>query len=150
MRGLLACAVLVCVAWSSQVRAQADKEKEAIKAVIVRETFSFMNVNRAQWADAWVHAPYAYWSFADSTGSSAVDGWENISKTFDGYFKTEKPSAARITQEWKDIVLYGNGAYARFTQRVEDGIDKEVTSQMRVLEKHDGKWKVVCVGVVAK
>ena len=130
--------------------AQADKEKEAIKAVIIKETTSFMNVDRKNWSEAWLHTPYAYWSYSDSSGSSFVEGWEAINKTFDNYFKTQKPSKSKITDEWIEVRVYGNGAYVRFVQKSADNIDVDETSQVRVLEKKDGKWLVVHVGVVAK
>jgi len=79
-----------------------------------------------------------------------LDGWEAIHKSFDQYFLTQKPSPAKLTDQWIEIRIYGNGAYARFIQRISDEIDVEETSQVRVLEKKDGKWKIVCVSVVAK
>ena len=130
--------------------AQAELEKDAIKSVITKETSSFFNVDRERWSETWMQTPYAYWSFADSSASSFLDGWETIDKTFDEYFRTQKPSQAQITDAWIEVRVYGNGAYARFIQTLKDGIDTEVTSQIRVLEKKNGKWKVVCVGVTAK
>ena len=97
-----------------------------------------------------MQTPYAYWSYADSSASSYLDGWETIDKTFDQYFKTQKPSQARITDAWIEVRVYGSGAYVRFIQTLEDRIDTDETSQIRVLEKKDGKWKIVCVGVTAK
>ena len=130
--------------------AQTESDKEAIKSVITRETSSFFNVDREHWSQTWMQTPYAYWSFADSSAASFLDGWETINKTFDEYFRNQKPSQAQITDEWIEVRVYGNGAFARFIQTLRDGIDTEVTSQMRVLEKQNGKWKVVCVGVTAK
>ena len=130
--------------------AQTELDKEAIKSVITKETTSFFNVDRERWSETWVQTPYAYWSFADSSASNFLDGWETINKTFDEYFRTQKPSQAQINDEWIEVRVYGNGAFARFIQTLKDGIDTEVTSQIRVLEKHNGKWKVVCVGVTAK
>lgn len=128
-----------------------QKDVEAIKAVIAKETSSFMNVDRKNWSDTWLKAPYAYWSYSDSTGTSFVEGWEALNKTFDEYFRTQKPSKATITNEWQEIRVYGNGAYVRFVQKVKDDIDRDETSQMRVLEKtKDGQWKVICVGAIAK
>jgi len=130
--------------------AQTDPDKEAIKYVITKETSSFFNVDREHWSETWMQTPYAYWSFADSSASSFLDGWETIDKTFDEYFRTQKPSQAQINDAWIEVRVYGNGAYARFIQTLKDGIDTEVTSQVRVLEKQNGKWKIVCVGVTAK
>lgn len=128
-----------------------QKDVEAIKAVITKETSSFMNVDYNTWSEAWLKVPYAYWSYSDSSATSYVEGWEALAKTFAEYFKTAKPSKATITNEWQEIRVYGNGAYARFVQKVKDEIDRDETSQMRVLEKSkDGKWKVICVGAIAK
>lgn len=130
--------------------AQDDKEKTAIKNVVARETEAFMNLDHKTWADSWLPATYAYWSYSDSTGTNFVDGWQNIEKTFEEYFRTQKPSNSKITNIWQEVRVYGNGAYVRFIQSVEDNIDKDQTSQVRVLEKKDGKWRVVCMNAIAK
>lgn len=130
--------------------AQVEKERELIKAVITKETAAFMNVDHRGWAESWIHSPYSYWSYADSTGSSFIEGWDAINSTYDNYFKTAKPSKSRITDEWIEVRVYGTGAYVRFIQKATDDIDVDETSQVRVLEKKEGKWKVVHVGVVAK
>lgn len=134
----------------AQSVAKPSADVEAIKAVIARETSSFMNVDYKTWSDTWHKVPYAYWSYSDSTGTSYVEGWDQLTQTFAKYFRTEKPSKAKIENEWIEIRVYGNGAYARFVQRVTDDIDRDETSQMRVLEKKEGKWKVICVGAIAK
>lgn len=129
---------------------QNQQDLEAIKAVIFKETTSFYKVDYKNWADTWHQVPYAYWSYSDSTGTSYVEGWNALTKTFDEYFRTQKPSNAIVENEYTEIRVYGTGAYARFIQRVKDEIDRDETSQIRVLEKKDGKWKVVCVGAIAK
>jgi hypothetical protein len=136
-----------------------SKEIAAIKAVIEKETLSFFNVNQKDWEDSWLKVPYAYWSYSDSTGTSYIEGWENIAKSFADYFITQKPSRpidvahqnsqVIIEREWHDIRVYGTGAYAHYTQKVNDNLDRDKTSQIRVLEKKDGKWKVVVVGAIA-
>lgn len=140
----------VCLFAAGRTAAQDDKEKSAIKAVVAKETESFMNVDRKSWTDTWLPATYSYWSYSDSTGTNFVDGWANIDKTFDEYFRTQKPSRSKITNVWQEVRVYGNGAYVRFLQRVEDEIDKDETSQVRVLEKKDGKWKIICMNAIAK
>jgi hypothetical protein len=155
--------LLLLAAWlfSTGTHAQADKEVAAVKAVIERETTSFFNVNRKDWEDSWLHVPYVYWSYSDSTGTSFIEGWEALNKSFDEYFRTQVASrnidvahqsaAMKIEREWKDIRVYGNGAYAHYIQRVKDDrIERDETSQIRVLEKKDGKWKIICVGAIAK
>lgn len=113
----------------------AQKEQDLIKAVIEKETQSFFRVDRKGWEESWLKTPYAYWSYSDSTGTSYVEGWDQLNKTFDDYFKTAKPNQAKITNQWIEIRLYGTGAYARFIQRVQDDMDRDETQQMRVLEK---------------
>lgn len=129
---------------------QSQQDKDAIKAVITKETTSFFKVDYKNWSESWHKVPYAYWSYSDSTGTSYVEGWDKLNKTFEEYFKTQKPTNAVVDNEYVEIRVYGTGAYARFIQRVKDEIDRDETSQIRVLEKKDGKWKVICVGAIAK
>jgi len=126
------------------------KEVDAIKAVISKETSSYFNVDYKGWADTWLKVPYAYWSYSDSTNTSFVESWDALDKSKASYFKNSKPSRATITNEWQEVRVYGNGAYARFIQRVKDDIDRDETSQMRVLEKTKEGWKVVCVAAIAR
>lgn len=158
MKIKLLCILLVSFAGS--VRAQ-DKEKDAIKKVIETETSAFLNVNKGGWESTWLNVPYAYWSYSDSTGTTYVEGFQEISKFFHEYFKTQTASRTidvakrsegdiKIEREWKEIRVYGNGAFTRHTQRVSNKkINMDETSHIRVLEKKDGQWKIVCVGVIA-
>lgn len=138
-----------------------QNEIEAIKAAIENETNSFYKVDKATWDASWVQAPHAYWSYSDSTGTSFIEGWENINKNFEGYFKTQVPNRnidvaksateLSIDRNWQEIKVYGNGAYVRYTQKVKDNqIDRDETSQIRVMEKVDGAWRVAYVGIIAK
>jgi len=132
---------------SSRLTAQ---DEEAIKAVIAKETSAFMNVDYKGWADTWLKVPYTYRTYSDATTSSHIEGWDKLNKTFAEYFRTARPAHTEITNDWIEIKIYGNGAYVRFTQKMKDGIDMEETIQMRVLEKNDGKWKIVCLVAIAK
>ncbi len=127
-----------------------SKDIESIKDVITKETIAFFSVDRAKWGEFWANVPYAYWSYSDSTSTSYIQGWDGLSKSFESYFKTSKPSKAEIKNEWQDIRVYGSGAYVSFTQKVQDEIEHDETHQVRVLEKKDGKWKIICVVAIAK
>jgi outer membrane phospholipase A len=150
--------VLMCPVLVSAQSAN-SKEIAAIKAVIEKETLSFFNVNKQDWEDSWWKVPYAYWSYSDSTGTSFIEGWDNIAKNFSDYFKTQvsnrpidvahQSTKLTIERVWHDIRVYGTGAYVHYTQKVFDNVDRDETSQIRVLEKKDGKWKVIVVGAVA-
>ncbi len=146
---------LVCFSLTAQ------DDKAAIKAAIEKETLSFHKVDRKSWQDSWLQVPYAYWSYSDSTGTSFVEGWDGINKTFDTYFKTQIASrqidvarqgeSLSIERTWKEIRIYKNGAFAQYIQKVNDKlINRDETSQIRILEKKDGKWKIVYVGIIAK
>src|SRR5882762_3350488 len=141
-------ALFTCLA-ISMATAQPD-DIAAIKAVIAKETQSFFSVDRKNWEDCWWNVPYAYWSYSDSTSASYIEGWDGLKKTFERYFKTAKPSNAEIINEWIEVRVFGSGAYVRFIQKVKDEIEHDETSQVRVLEKKDGKWKVVCVDATAR
>lgn len=127
----------------------AQDDKDLIKAVIAKETTSFFNVDYKTWADQWLKVAYAYWAYSDSSGTSYIEGWDNLNKSFSNYFKSSKPAGSKITNEWQEIRVFGNGAYVRFIQKVNDDFDQGVTSQVRILEKVDGKWKVVYMGAIA-
>lgn len=150
---------LLFFCFSAVAVAQDSKEIAAIKSVIERETLSFFNVNQKEWEDSWNKVPYAYWSYSDSTGTSYIEGWDNIAKNFSDYFKTQKSARpidvahqstkVKIERKWHDIRVYATGAYVHYTQRVVDDVDRDETSQIRVLEKVNGKWRVICVGAIA-
>ena len=55
-----------------------------------------------------------------------------------------------MIRDWREIRIYGKGAYVRFIQKVNDGIDTDETSEVRVLEKDkDGKWKIIFLNATA-
>lgn len=124
-------------------------EVEAIKAVIEKETKAFFEIDPKTWADSWSHAAYSFWSFADTTDVNSFSGWPAIEQGFAEYFKNSKPSQAKIDRTWHEIKIFGNGAYARFTQRVADNTNRPPQEEVRVLEKEKGQWKIVCVSVIA-
>ena len=125
------------------------KDIDAIKALIERETKAFFEIDQKTWAESWVHEPYAFWSFADTTDVNSFSGWQAIEDGFAAYFRTAKPSPAKIDRTWHDIRVFGNGAYARFTQKVNDNTRRQPQAEVRVLEKVKGQWKIVCVSVIA-
>jgi hypothetical protein len=127
-----------------------DAEREAIKRVVMQETESYLGIDQTTWASTWVQAPVAYWSFSDKSGSQFISGWENIAKTFESYFQNQKPTKHKISYTWEDIRVYDGGAYVRFQEKSDDGRRVEVTDQIRVLEKKDGKWKIICMIAVVE
>lgn len=127
-----------------------ETEKEAIRKVVMQETESYLGVDYTTWAGTWLQAPYAYWSFSDKDGSQFISTWETIDQTFQSYFQDQKPTKAKISYTWQDIRVYTNGAYVRFQEKSDDGRRVEITDQIRVLEKRDGRWKIICMIAVVE
>lgn len=140
--------LLVCFAVST-IAQKNSNDVEAIKSLIEKETTAFFEIDYKTWASSWAQTPYAFWSFADTTDVNSFSGWQNINAGFIEYFQTAKPSKAKIERNWLDIKVYGNGAYARFTQHVSDNTLRPPQAEIRVLEKIKGTWKIVCVNVIA-
>jgi hypothetical protein len=140
----------ICLLVCSSVSLTAQKNDiEAIKALIEKETTAFVEIDYDTWASTWSHTPYAFWSFGDTTDVNSFSGWDRIDAGFKEYFRTAKPSKPTIQRTWIDVKVYGNGAYARYTQQVSDNIATPPQAQVRVLEKVKGAWKIVCVTVIA-
>ena len=148
MKTIQAAALCVFILLSFNTSAQKN-DKEAIKALIERETKAFFEIDYNTWAESWAKTPYAFWSFADTTDVNSFSGWNKIDAGFRTYFNNSKPSKAQIQRTWLEIKIYGNGAYARFTQHVKDNTLRSPQEEVRVLEKIKGKWKIVCVSVIA-
>jgi len=156
---LIVVMLLALIACNSSNNGQ--NEIEAIKAAIEKETNSFYNVDKPTWDASWVQGNHSYWSYSDSTGTSYLEGWDAINKNFDSYFKTQVAwrnidvdkgeSDLTIERDWQEFRVYSDGAYVRYTQKVRDpSIERPETSQIRILEKEDGVWKVVYIGIIAK
>lgn len=147
--GVLFCLGTTGFAQKAATSAQKASETDLIKAAIVRETDAFFQIDYKTWMDSWVHAPYAYWSLVDASGTSYYEGWEAIEIGFTDYFVTSKPSNTKIERTWQEIRVYGNGAYARFRQKIiTDGVAGNEQMEIRVLEKQKNVWKIVLVGVL--
>jgi hypothetical protein len=153
---LLAIVFLSVLVIASQAQGKKGKttsssanDEAQIKALIENETKAFFEIDQKGWANCWANVPYAFWSFADTTDVNSFSGWDEIYKGFDNYFKTSKPSTAKIKRDWHHIVIKGNFAYVRFTQLVSDESLRPSQAEVRVMEKINGLWKIVCVSVIA-
>jgi hypothetical protein len=133
----------------SKATASSRQDEAAIRQLIELETKAFFEIDYTTWADCWAHVPHAFWSFADTSDVNYFSGWENINSGFANYFKTSKPSQAKIERDWQSIKIFGNGAYARFVQHVQDDAERPPQEELRVLEKINGQWKIICVSVIA-
>lgn len=137
-----------------KVEFDASKEKQAIKKVIEQETKCFFERNYECWKEQWIHEDYALqiWNNSDGTFSAGV-GWDKINEqgkeytthTLDGQKKITHPQVKRDNIIFK---FYGNNvAYLIWKQYNSD--EKKayylVSQETRLMEKVDGKWKIVHV-----
>jgi hypothetical protein len=130
------------------LRLAAQSETEAIKRVVEKESAAYFNVDYKSWAETWLQASHAYWAYTDVSGTRFLEGWEAIKNSMAGYFNSAHPSSGEITNQWLEVRIYDGGAYVRFTQLVTDGTDRTETAQIRMLEKQNGKWRIVCMQAV--
>lgn len=150
--------LLLIMLMASLAFSQNKKEKSSspsvndeaiIKSIIEKETKAFFEIDEKSWASYWAHEPYVFWSFADTTDVNSFSGWKEISEGFASYFKTSKPSSAKISRDWHYIRIQGTMAYIRFTQHVRDESLRPPQAEVRVMEKIRGEWKIICVNVIA-
>lgn len=155
------CLLLVMAANAQKQDQKPAKQKagktndvDAIKKLIEQETDAYFDIDYKTWMKSWMHTPQAYWSFADTSGITSFEGWKAIEIGFTDYFVTSKPNNTRVERQWQEVKVYGNGAYARFKQRViTNGVAGPEQVEIRVLEKDPAdknNWKILLVGVLKK
>jgi hypothetical protein len=150
-----AIALAQTAAASSNVEAALDEEKAAILEVIERQAAAFWAKDFERWSDTWVHAPYIRrlgWS--EPAGVSSVEGWEAIGARMKKSME-ENPrpnlTPAKLARERLNYRIYGNVAWVTFEQHgVSTGETRfdmpGLSYETRILEKHDGRWKVAYLG----
>lgn len=137
--------ILLALALGSVARAQSDED--AIKRVLRNETEGFFKRDKAQWANAWAHAPYVHFA-ANLYGGDflLVKGWANLEKQFANQFKSQKVSD-KVTVQNSDYTFHQNGnmAFVAYDQTLVDSHGKTTSKETRVLEKTNGQWKIINV-----
>ena len=127
---------------------------ESIMEVIAAESVAFWEKDFEAWSRCWLQTSYirltGWW--ADG-GITVIKGWEALG----GQMKklmTENPepnpTASRVRRENINLRVDGNFAWVTFDQYGEDTGDKRMdmpglSYETRVLEKHNGEWKIVYV-----
>tara|TARA_R110002124_G_scaffold198450_1_gene365330 strand:- start:164 stop:700 length:537 start_codon:yes stop_codon:yes gene_type:complete len=132
--------------------ANSEKEKLAIRTVIENETESFFGRDYEAWKANYAQTDYAFqaWSNNDGTFDSNV-GWEDINKQIGKYIEDNpEPLSSHPIVERKNMKykFYGdNVAYLTWDQFNSDQDEKNFhhSKEVRLMEKIEGKWKIVCV-----
>lgn len=131
-------------------QADLEKEKKAIYATIESETNAFFNRDYNAWKANYAQTDYAFqaWSNRDGTFDSNV-GWTDIDSQI-GKYISENPEKSYPLVERKNInyKFYGdNVAYLTWDQFNSDAAGKNFhhSKEVRLMEKIDSQWKIVCV-----
>ncbi|MDQ6479582.1 hypothetical protein [Dyadobacter sp. LHD-138] len=132
--------------------ANIEKEKKAIAATIEKETQSFFARDYEAWKSNYAQTDYAFqaWSNDDGTFDSNV-GWEDINKQIGKYIaENPEPVSSHPKVERKNMLykFYGdNVAYLTWDQFNSDKPEKYFhhSKEVRLMEKINGEWKIVCV-----
>ena len=128
-----------------------EDDKRAIVRVIESESAAFWNKDFDAFARCWVQAPYAlrigWWSRG---GISAQDGWPAIAERIGDRMAgspSPNPNAAEVRRANLNIRVGADMAWVTFEQYGLDTGDSTMdmpglSRETRVLEKHDGEWKI--------
>lgn len=130
-------------------------DEQAVMAVIAAETTAFWMKDYAAWAACWLHTPaarrFGWWARA---GIRHVEGWDAINSNMQRQMEnnpTPQPLAANVRRENVNIRISDQMAWVTFDQYGADTGEPEMdmpglSHETRILEKHDGQWKIVYVG----
>lgn len=139
--------VMGAMALPAASRAAENPEEEAIKAVLLAETDHFFARNYDGWAATFVQAPNAI-QIMNAAGGSYTHalGWETISKNVREFMKSHpEPNTTRLWRENFRFRHYGDAAFVTFDKYMGDRDKTKPVKEIRVVEKHGGEWKIVCV-----
>jgi hypothetical protein len=154
---LVLSAILICSACNNASKSgettrenDLEKEKAAIRKVIEKETESFFGRDYEAWKSNYAQTDYAFqaWSNNDGTFDSNV-GWDDINQQI-GKYISDNPLKSHPTVERKNMKFkfYDDDvAYLTWDQFNSDKDSKNFhhSKEVRLMEKINGEWKIVCV-----
>jgi hypothetical protein len=161
MKAASACLVVLCVALLPETIADRagvrEDDKAAIMDVIERQAAAFWAKDFGRWSDTWVHAEYVRrvgWS--PTGGVISVEGWDAIGGAMKKTMADNpapNPTPAKLVRDHVNIRTHHDMAWMTFDQHGVDTGEARfdmpgVSHETRILERHDGKWKLVYVGYV--
>jgi hypothetical protein len=130
---------------------KADDEK-AIMATIQRETDCFYERNYDCWKDNYVHEKYVFqgWSNSNGTFDTKVS-WDTVNFSIKKYIQNNPKSPHAQKPVERRNVQYkfytDNMAYMTWDQYqvTRDSKNYQYSKEIRLMEKHNGQWKIACV-----
>lgn len=139
--------LVIAIILSSLATSVAQVDNEAIKRVLRSETEGFFKRDKKVWSDAWAHTPYIHFA-ANLYGGDfmLIEGWDKLEKQFATQFKSSKLSD-NVTVQNADYSIHQNGnmAFVTYDQTLLDSHGKTTSKESRVVEKINGKWKIISV-----
>ena len=129
-------------------------DSEAIITLIEREAAAFWDKDFEAWSQCWLHTPYVrnmgWWARG---GISNTEGWENLSAMMKRLMEanpTANATAGNVERRNMNLRIGVDIAWVTFDQYGLDTGDLAMdmpglSRETRILEKHDGQWKIVYV-----
>ena len=139
--------LVIAIVLSSLSESLAQADHEAIKRVLRSETEGFFKRDKAEWSNAWAHAPYIHFA-ANLYGGDfmLIEGWSKLEKQFASQFKSTKVSDKVVVQNANYTIRQnGNMAFVAYDQTLLDSHGKTTSKESRVVEKINGQWKIINV-----
>lgn len=132
-----------------------EKEKEAILEIIEEETRCFFAKDYDCWQDTYAQKEYAsqVWNNDDGTINSKV-GWDKIRAATETFIKNNPGPGGTYPKIERRNILYkffgDDGVYLIYDQYNSDEAQEVFyqSKEVRVLEKINGKWKIVNVSAI--
>jgi DNA-binding CsgD family transcriptional regulator len=139
----------------------ADDEGDRVEivALIHAQRIGLWTRDYAAWSDCFVHADYtARWGYWAGGGPFVRRGWADIARRAEAHMSNgEIPYNAdyayKTTVENLDLRVSGDMAWATYNQQY-PGYDYPghlgpgLTHEFRILERHDGRWKIAVMGFI--
>lgn len=139
--------IVIALVLSTVRHGLAQADNEAIKRVLRSETEGFFKRDKAEWANAWAHAPYVNFA-ANLYGGDfrLIKGWANLEKQFASQFKSSRLTD-KVTVQNDNYTIHQNGnmAFVTYDQTLLDSHGKTTSKETRVVEKINGQWKIINV-----
>jgi hypothetical protein len=132
-----------------------NTDEQAVMQVIAAETTAFWMKDYDAWAACWLQTSdirmVGWWARG---GISITEGWDALSSTIQQLINSNpapNPQAAQVRRENISIRTSAQMAWVMFEQYGSDTGEPDMdmpglSYETRILEKHDGHWKLVYAG----
>lgn len=143
------------VASRAAAAVDAQKEKDAVKAVIEEERAAYLALDEARMAATWIQQPSSTKLFVFEGKETRIDGYAAIAagtrKELDWERALESASRSRFEFSNYRITLQGDSAWVVMNAKWE-GVFKETPSsstqsRVYVLQKENGHWKIALMAI---